>query len=230
MVYGTAVALSGLAHLTVLEGLGNAARRAPHQRARILEMAVVSTPKPVAPPPQEPPPPPPKPKPRPPKLATLAPPPPNVTPPPAPPDTPPAKPRPVFGISMSSVVGAGSFAVRVGNTVMQEPDKGPPATDVQPYRTVPAYAVSRMPKKLGECVATYPAEAKQLGIEGRVTLDVEVLADGQVGAVHVVAGLGHRLDDAAVEALKRCRFAPAQLGGENVTTRITYVYTFVIEE
>ena len=239
-IYGSAVLLSLLGHVTFLRGMSDAAGRAPPPKPRLVEMSMVRRP-----PPPPPPPPPEPPKIRP-KLKPPPPPPtkikeivkPKVEPPPPPPNTaeppkPSTKPaRPVFGITMSSTVGGSSFAMPVGNTVMTEPGKGPhvPPGDVKPYRSVPSHSVSKLPNRLGDCVAVYPNDAKQLGIEGRITLDVEVRDDGSVGDVVVIAGLGHGLDEAAQKALKRCKFSPAQLDGQAVGTRIQYVYTFIIED
>ena len=162
------------------------------------------------------------------------PPPPNTEPPA---DAVPAeKAKPVFGISMSSVVGPGSgsgFSVRVGNTLMKEPEKElTRPEDVKAYRPpVPLHKVSKPPRpRGGPCKSPpYPPEAKQLGLEGRVQLEVELRPDGSVGQVKVLAGLGHGLDEAAVEAVRRCPFDPAEVDGEPVATRITYTFTFVIE-
>lgn len=232
-------------HALLLEGLGSAARQAP-ARPRTLELAVLAPkppPPPVVPPPpvaveaekptKRPPPPvkPPEPTPPPPEV----PPPPNTTEPP-PPDAEPAK--PVFGISMSSTVGPGSgsgLRVRVGNTLMQDPDeKATPPAEVKPYappveKYVPVYKVSQAPRRQGECKGDYPPAAKAQGIEGQVKLDVTIEADGAVGEVRVITGLGHGLDEAAVKALRRCRFEPALVEGKPVATRIQYTYTFIIE-
>lgn len=242
-IYGSAVLVSFLGHMTFLTGMGAAARRAPPPKPRTIEMAMVRRPPPPPPPPPpSPPPEPPKPRPKVkpptpkapepvvrPKVEPPPPPPPNTTEPPKPTNKPA---RPVFGISMSSTVGASNLAMPVGNTAMMEPGKGPKTApgDVKPYRVVPSHAVSKLPRKLGDCVAAYPADAKQLGIEGKVVLDVEVLPDGRVGEVVIITGLGHGLDEAAQRALKRCKFAPAEVDGQAVGTRIQYVYTFVIED
>lgn len=240
-IYGVALAASTLGHVALFGGLGSAAKSSPKEAPRSLEIAVVKPPPPPppAPPPEEKPkPPPPKPKPKPVDLTKVkqpieAPPPPNdTTPPPA--EAPAEPPKPVFGISMSSTVGPGSgsgFSVRVGNTLMKDPEEEvTPPSEVKPYRAVPLYKVNKQPGKLGECVGEYPPNAKRLGIEGQVQLEVEVLDDGSVGEVRVVKGLGHGLDEAATAALKKCRFSPAEVGGQPVTTRITYRYTFVITD
>lgn len=239
-VFVAALVVSFGGHVIVIGGLGSAARNEPRERFRNLELAVIEPPPPppeVPPPPEpekkkKPPPPPPPVEPiELPKIVDTAPP-PNTSEPPK--DNKPAK--PVFGISMSSVVGPGSgsgFSVRVGNTLMVQPDEELTAPEeVKPLRPKPVslHQVSKMPKRIGDCLIDYPSEAKTMGIEGRVRLEVEVRADGTVGNVRLIKGLGYGLDEAAIHALERCRFEPAMMGGQPVPTRIPYVYTFVIED
>lgn len=95
---------------------------------------------------------------------------------------------------------------------------------------VPVHRLDSMPIRRGVCVATYPLEARQLGIEGLVRLHVDVLPDGHVGHVTVLEGLGHGLDQAAIAAIKKCQFEPAILGSEAVATRITYDYRFTLND
>lgn len=62
----------------------------------------------------------------------------------------------------------------------------------------------------------YTQEAKQLKIEGDVTLEVRFTASGQVQVLRVVNGLGHGLDQQAMQAAERIRFKPATRNGEPV--------------
>lgn len=245
IIYGLAFVSSIGVHVGTLHGVGLAAKNRP-PRERTLELAVIER-KPLPPPPAPTPtpqPPRPKPKPKPPpppepiNLTKAPPPPPEAPPPPntndeAPPDAKPA--RPVFGISMQSTVSGNgsSFAVRVGNTTMKAPDAAfTPPEEVKPYRPtpVPLHKVTRQPRPLGDCKKDYPEEAKRLRIEGQIKLEVVVAADGTVTEVNVIKGLGYGLDEAALAALKACRFAPAELEGQKVATRIPYTYWFVLEE
>jgi len=47
-------------------------------------------------------------------------------------------------------------------------------------------------------------------------LEVVFLASGQVQVIRVVSGLGHGLDEAALQAAKLIRFRPAQRNGQPV--------------
>lgn len=62
----------------------------------------------------------------------------------------------------------------------------------------------------------YTEEARRLGIEGEVQLDVVFLATGQIKVNGVTKGLGHGLDEAAVRAAQQIRFRPAVQEGHAV--------------
>ena len=228
--YIVAVLASFGLHVGTLKALSSAARRRPVERPEILQMTVI---KPA--PKEVPKPPPPKPidltkRKRPPPLTT--PPPPNTSKG----EAPAKKARPVFGISMSSTVAPGQGAgmtVRVGNTIMKEPEKDfTPPEEVEDYAPVALHTVTRRPKPPpGGCPKeAYPESAKALRVEGSIRVELEIRADGTVGEVLILRGLGHGLDEAAVRGLKRCRFEPAMIGERPVATRIQTSYTFIYED
>jgi TonB family protein len=62
----------------------------------------------------------------------------------------------------------------------------------------------------------YTDEARRLGIEGEVLVDVVFLASGQIKVDGVEKGLGHGLDEAAVRAAQQIRFKPALQEGRAV--------------
>jgi TonB family protein len=59
----------------------------------------------------------------------------------------------------------------------------------------------------------YPAEARRLHIEGEVTLSILFGSTGNLRVLKVVQGLGHGMDQAAVEAAEHIRFKPAERDG-----------------
>jgi TonB family protein len=70
----------------------------------------------------------------------------------------------------------------------------------------------------------YTEEARNLRLEGEVLLEVEFAADGQLHVKRVVRGLGHGLDEAAVNAANKIKFKPAQRNGTAVdSTAIVHV-------
>jgi len=72
----------------------------------------------------------------------------------------------------------------------------------------------------------YTDEARALKLEGDVVLDVMFEASGRVVVLGVAEGLGHGLDQAAVEAAKKIRFNPARRNGSPVdhTAKLRVVF------
>jgi TonB family protein len=62
----------------------------------------------------------------------------------------------------------------------------------------------------------YSTEARTIKLEGDVVLEVIFLASGQVQVIRVVSGLGHGLDEGAIQAAKMIRFRPAERNGQPV--------------
>ncbi|HCF58748.1 MAG TPA: energy transducer TonB, partial [Myxococcales bacterium] len=130
---------------------------------------------------------------------------------------------------------AGSFAAPVGNTLYgSAPTVAPKAEDVKPYasptgRYVPRYKVTKLPELSREVKAKYPEEARKLGIEGQVILELTIDATGKVTQARLVKRAGHGFDEAALEAVRRFAFKPGTEGGEPIVTEITYTYTFQLD-
>jgi TonB family protein len=62
----------------------------------------------------------------------------------------------------------------------------------------------------------YTAEGRSLKLEGDVVIDVVFLSNGTMQINHVVSGLGHGLDEAAVRAAQAIKFKPAKREGQPV--------------
>jgi TonB family protein len=62
----------------------------------------------------------------------------------------------------------------------------------------------------------YTDEARNLGIEGQVLLDVVFRASGEVKVNGVLKGLGHGSDDESIRAAQQIRFTPATQQGRAV--------------
>ncbi|MEO6423322.1 MAG: energy transducer TonB, partial [Candidatus Nitrotoga sp.] len=64
---------------------------------------------------------------------------------------------------------------------------------------------------------SYPFAARRMGLQGKVILNVEVLADGSCGQVNVAQSSGHKiLDNNALETVRTWQFIPARRAGEAV--------------
>lgn len=208
--------------------------RAPEQipAQRPIELVAVEV-QPPPPPPPKPAEPLPQPKvvPRPRRVAVAHRPKPAPTPqPPPPPDQPPpTKPVPqVVGLTMSSTSTAGTFSAPVGNTNMGE--VGPKAQAPEAVRSggglTPLAEVDSGPVPLDEVRIPYPAQARQDGIEGTVTLMIVVDEAGKVTRARVLGGPGHGLNEAALSAIRRFRFKPAVREGKPVSVETRFAYTF----
>lgn len=173
------------------------------------------------------------------------------TPVPAP--EPEAAPRRVVGLSLESTVqGSGpSFATgtsRLGRTDAQavEPSQAArapaaasaPAAVPQPGATqrVASHIPTRdaqfeKPKRLKPNRPEYPAALKAQGLEGDVTVRVDIAANGAVTSVTIVQSSGYpAFDEAARRAAASERFAPAVRDGIAVPFSLSYSYRFRIED
>ena len=64
----------------------------------------------------------------------------------------------------------------------------------------------------------YPWQARRMGIEGRVVLQVEILQDGNAGRIEIRQSSGHELlDQAAIKAVGGWRFEAARIAGVPIT-------------
>jgi len=63
----------------------------------------------------------------------------------------------------------------------------------------------------------YPASSRRAGEQGRVLLSVYILPDGNVGEIKLKQSSGHtRLDQSALESVRRWRYLPAKRGNEPI--------------
>lgn len=69
--------------------------------------------------------------------------------------------------------------------------------------------------------ASYPSQAQQEEVEGRVYLNVVVNEDGTVRDAEVIRGLGAGTDEEALRVVKNATFIPARYDGEAVPARKT---------
>ncbi len=74
----------------------------------------------------------------------------------------------------------------------------------------------------------YTEEARKLRIEGDVLVQVVFPASGPVQVIRVTKGLGHGLDEAAIQAAQQIRFKPALQDGKPVDFPATVHIEFEI--
>lgn len=140
--------------------------------------------------------------------------------------------EPVYSATMQSTSGGGSTSGPVGSAT------GPGGTGTAPTGTpsgaadvVPAFETTKMPLPQGQCFGKYTDEARTSGVEGTVVLDLTVGEDGHTRDIRVMQGLPHGLSEAAVAALRDCKFSPGEKAGKRVPVRIRgFKIQFVLAE
>jgi len=72
----------------------------------------------------------------------------------------------------------------------------------------------------------YPEMARKNGIEGKVYVLVMVNEKGGVDGVKVIRGIGAGCDEAAIKAVKECKFTPGKNKGANVKVKLSLPIVF----
>jgi protein TonB len=115
---------------------------------------------------------------------------------------------PVKGVSL----GSGTGPISSKNYAAVAPVKlGTPAPPPTATHSIAASALSAAtpPKVTFKPTPTYSEEAKEQHIQGDAVVKVVFRADGAMDVIGLVSGLGHGLDQPALEAAKGVRFHPA---------------------
>jgi protein TonB len=122
-----------------------------------------------------------------------------------------------FGVDESEVVNGGAgIKVPLGNTLMTEPTYG-------------LGDVARPPRFIRPPRPRYTEEARAVGMEGLVKLEVVVTSTGKVRELRVVKSLGYGLDESAMAAVRQAKFKPAIYKGNPVACRLIIPIRFVLE-
>ena len=103
------------------------------------------------------------------------------------------------------------------------------AQPTSPARTRSVFGSSEVQKKaklLDAPAADYPDEARAARTNGEVRLRLVLAADGTVKNIFPMKGLQHGLTEAAMNAARRIKFAPAVRDGKPVSQFETLSYEF----
>ena len=95
-------------------------------------------------------------------------------------------------------------------------------------------AVEEMPEPIGGLYAIqskikYPEEAKRNGVEGKVFIQAFIDVTGNVVEAKVIKGVGHGLDEAALEAVKQTKFTSGKQEGKPVKVQVTIPIIFKLQ-
>lgn len=114
------------------------------------------------------------------------------------------------------------------------PDAYRPPVEEDPDAPEPEIAdeLTQLPTLTNQVAATYPEEAKELGIQGLVNLELDVSDVGELEGVRLLSeeppGWGMAYE--AIRAVWQFSFEPAYAGEVSVPVRITYTYGFELED
>jgi Ca-activated chloride channel family protein len=102
------------------------------------------------------------------------------------------------------------------------------------YGKTPKEAVhyDESPSKINEIPLQYPKFVRDCGIQGTVMLEIEILTDGNVGAVDVLKSVlpgPGGLDEAAVQYARGLKFEPAKTKGKPVAVWIKLPVEFSLD-
>lgn len=99
-----------------------------------------------------------------------------------------------------------------------------PTVKVPPKPVGPTEGV----KILSKPRANYTDAARQNQVQGKVVLRVTFSANGSIGAISVISGLGNGLTEQAIAAARGIRFEPAKRSGQPYSVTKPVEYTFTI--
>jgi periplasmic protein TonB len=139
--------------------------------------------------------------------------------------------RPLTGPSVTAAPdpGATSFTLPASPTPPPPAGAAPPSTRPSAAAAIPSGSVTQraIPRGGYQYRPTYPASARNLGVQGTTLLHVLVADDGRVAEVVVKQSAGHAdLDRAAIDAVRRWRFEPARRGTEPVEMWVQLPFEF----
>lgn len=75
----------------------------------------------------------------------------------------------------------------------------------------------------------YPEEAKASGIEGKVIVKAVINEEGKVLSTEVLRSLSKQCDNAAVEAIAKTEFIPAEENGKTIKAEIIIPVSFKLK-
>jgi TonB family protein len=76
------------------------------------------------------------------------------------------------------------------------------------------------PRRVSGEPAPYPEQARRMGLQGVVTVELTINLGGEPEDIKVVESAGEILDRAVVAAVRTWRYAPAETNGVKVRMRI----------
>lgn len=94
---------------------------------------------------------------------------------------------------------------------------------------VPLFQLSDLPRFVHRSMPDYPPAMRSIGREGEVRLEVLLDSGGKVLTVTVLQSAGTEFDQAAIAAITASTFAPGQVNGRRVVTRMRIPVSFRLQ-
>lgn len=91
------------------------------------------------------------------------------------------------------------------------------------------YLLTAQPAVVSKINLPYPAEAKEKNIEGVVVLELIIDDRGIVRKIDLISGPGFGLNEAAMAAVAKFKFRPAEINGKPTAAQIRYNFNFKLE-
>ncbi|MDX2091258.1 MAG: energy transducer TonB, partial [Kofleriaceae bacterium] len=127
-----------------------------------------------------------------------------------------------FGLKLGNAGGNGpAVAAPPPAATKTAPPPKPKALAVAPAADAGCAEPIVKPKPIQVVQPAFTQEAQDAGITGKVRVEITISKAGTVTAARVIEGLGHGLDEAALDAAKQSTFSPAMKCGEPVETTFT---------
>lgn len=162
---------------------------------------------------------------------------------PAPPEPEPPKPKPKPVVKPKPVKPQPAPQVAMPDVPEETPpqEEAPPPEETSsapPQPAAPASPVREPDREpdyqaayLKNPVPSYPMVARRMGWQGKVVLNVEVLANGLPGQIKLQQSSGHDvLDNAAIKAVSGWRFVAARQNGQAVAKWFLVPIPFILRE
>ena len=102
-------------------------------------------------------------------------------------------------------------------------DDGASQTEEKVYELGPGVTPPRVTKQVNP---KYSESSRGVRVTGLITIEVVVSSQGLPKNPRVIRGIDDEVDQAAVDALKQCRFAPARKDNKAIAVRVVIEIDF----
>ncbi|MEO0180697.1 MAG: energy transducer TonB [candidate division WOR-3 bacterium] len=142
------------------------------------------------------------------------------------PPPPPPKPQVQVEVAEAGEEETQQEEVEIQTTIEFSEFEAPPPPKVE--EVYEFYAVEKAPEMISFSQPEYPEIARNAGLEGRVTVQVIVDENGNVipGTERILQSTNEVFNAPALEAARKCKFTPGQMGDRKVRVRVNIPFAF----